>query len=269
MLLDFNPSANIYQANTFSYLALSHLTSFKSQGYCFAYPRPSVSKHPALPAMSGLNASFESGDSGDVESRVTHEYDISDGFLDAFPYASDTALPSGTVAIVSVSHIVKKKLDRLSDLESQTSAPTDGQILSDKETWDRTMKKLEDSIERYFAYVRWNKCKNVATELLRHKKICIHEDGRSFFYLNKPWTKVSLLSFLGEVTRRNSPMEMALLKTGKSKRVSRQPSKGPKRTSLREEQSRLYSYFVRKLLDNDAPLDLFSNKMFLPKEYLG
>lgn len=267
LLLDFNPGANIYQANTYSYLALSHLTSFKSQGYCFAYPRPSIGRQNSIAPMSGLNASFDSGGSGDVESQVSYEYGLSDKFLDSFPYSTENSLPPGTVAIVSAVHIIQKKLERLAELESKNSDQTGGQNLSAKEIWDRTMAKLDQCIQGHFFVPRWNKCKSLATELLRHKKICIHEDGRSFYYQNKPWTNVSTLHFLGEVTRRNSPLELALLKRGKTKSVGKM-SKGLQRSSLREEQARLYSYYVKKLLDNNAPLDLFTNKMFLPKEYL-
>lgn len=269
LLLDFNPSANIYQPKTFSYLALSHLYNLNTKGYCFGYTRPSHNRQRQSTTMSfSSNQSVTSGHSGETESQSPLDFDISQNLLDNFPYDVDSGLPKGTVAIVSADYIIRKKVEYVANLQKveADNLEEDQQALTDKATWDRTQAEIIDGIEGSVGQRRWTKCRNVATEILRHKKIRVHEGGRTFYYRDKPWTKVSTQHFVREVTRRNSPLELAMLKTGQI-RQSRRSNKKSETMSSRDNQVEVYSYFVRKLLENDAPEDLFVNKLYLPKEY--
>lgn len=115
---------------------------------------------------------------------------------------------------------------------------------SDEAVWNQTMQDIEYNIEGYFKSHKHRQCKNLAKEILLHPKMCVTVDGRFFHLKDRPRTKVSLIDFLALVTRRAAPME-----------VSRKPFWD------------IYRLHVQELINNNAPIELFVNKLLLPKQY--
>lgn len=142
-------------------------------------------------------------------------------------------MPPGTYVGVPADVIVKQK----AQVEKK-------QVCSDETMWNQTMREIEDNIEGYFKSHKHRQCKNLAKEILQHHNMCVTLDGRYFHIKERPRTKVSLIDFIALATRRAAPME-----------VSRKPFWNN------------YSLLVDELLKNDAPLELFSNKLLLPKRF--
>lgn len=107
------------------------------------------------------------------------------------------------------------------------------------------MEDIEESIENYFPPPKWQKVKNLAREILRNPQFCVTKDGKTFHIKEKPRTLVSMLDFLALATRIAAPMEK---------------DRSPKWN--------IYSMHVDALLKNNAPRDLFKNKLLLPAKYL-
>jgi hypothetical protein len=114
---------------------------------------------------------------------------------------------------------------------------------SQKKQWDETISEIEENIENYFPPVRWQKIKNLAKEILRNPAFCVKTDGKTFHLKERPRTEVSMIDFLAVATRRAAPMERQ-----------------------RDPIWKLYSMHVDTLLKNNAPKDLFKNKLLLPKK---
>jgi len=142
-------------------------------------------------------------------------------------------VPPGTFVAVPAQVIVQQKVEAKSQ-----------QVCSDETTWNKTMRDIEDNIEGYFKSHKHRQCKNLAKEILQHPKMCVTVDGRFFHLKDRPRTKVSMIDFIALATRRAAPME-----------VSRKPFWIN------------YSVHVDELLKNDAPLELFTNKLLLPKRF--
>lgn len=142
-------------------------------------------------------------------------------------------VPPGTFVAVPAQVIVQKKLEA-----------TSREACSEETTWNKTMRDIEDNIEGYFKSHKHRQCKNLAKEILQHPKMCVTVDGRFFHLKDRPRTKVSMIDFIALATRRAAPME-----------VARKPFWAN------------YSVLVDELLKNDAPLELFTNKLLLPKRF--
>lgn len=142
-------------------------------------------------------------------------------------------VPPATFVAVPAHTIVKQK----ADLQKK-------EVCSDESMWNQTMREIEDNIEGYFKSHKHRQCKNLAKEILQHPKMCVTVDGRYFHIKERPRTKVSLIDFIALTTRRAAPME-----------VSRKPFWSN------------YCILVDELLKNDAPLELFTNKLLLPKRF--
>lgn len=143
-------------------------------------------------------------------------------------------VPPGTFVAVPAQVIVQKKAETKST-----------EVCSDETMWNKTMRDIEDNIEGYFKSHKHRQCKNLAKEILQHPKMCVTIDGRFFHLKDRPRTKVSMIDFIALATRRAAPME-----------VTRKPFWSN------------YSVHVDELLKNDAPLELFTNKLLLPKRFL-
>lgn len=115
---------------------------------------------------------------------------------------------------------------------------------TEKSQWEDTNRIIEENIESYFPHNRWQKIKNVAKEILSNPQFCVKTDGKTFHLVNRPRTEVSLIDFLAVATRKAGPMEMG-----------------------RDPVWKLYSMHVDTLLKNNAPKDLFKNKLLLPLKY--
>lgn len=115
---------------------------------------------------------------------------------------------------------------------------------SDKKQWEETMQEIEDNIESYFPPAKWQKVKNLAKEILRNPQFCVKTDGKIFHLKERPRTEVSLIDFLAVATRRAAPME-----------------------KNRDPVWKIYSMHVDTLLRNNAPKDLFKNKLLMPVRY--
>jgi hypothetical protein len=87
------------------------------------------------------------------------------------------------------------------------SKPFEKHTCSEEQQWTETMEEIEELIESAFKPGRWKDCKNLAREILRQKDWCVTTDGRFFHPEGKPNKKISLLDFVGEVTRQVAPKE--------------------------------------------------------------
>lgn len=114
----------------------------------------------------------------------------------------------------------------------------------EKTQWEETNKEIEENIESYFPAMKWQRIKNLAKEILRNPNFCVKTDGKTFHLVNRPRTEVSMIDFLAVVTRRAGPMERE-----------------------RDPIWKLYSMHVDTLLKNNAPKDLFKNKLLLSAKY--
>lgn len=113
---------------------------------------------------------------------------------------------------------------------------------SEQKQWEDTIQEIEENIESYFPPPRWQTIKNLAKEILRNKEFCVKTDGKTFHLKDRPRTEVSMIDFLAIATRRAGPME--------------QPGNW-----------KVYAMHVDTLLRNNAPKDLFKNKLLIPKRY--
>jgi hypothetical protein len=142
-------------------------------------------------------------------------------------------VPPGTFVAVPAQVIVQQKVTAKNQ-----------EVCSDETTWNKTMREIEDNIEGYFKSHKHRQCKNLAKEILQHPKMCVTTDGRFFHLKDRPRTKVSMIDFIALATRRAAPMEVS-------------------RKSFWSN----YSLLVDELLKNNAPLELFTNRLLLPKRF--
>lgn len=120
----------------------------------------------------------------------------------------------------------------------------DNKQCSDKKQWEETTLLIEESIDRYFPPPRWQKVKNLATEILSHPEMCVKTDGKTFHLKDRPRTEVSMIDFLSVATRRAGPME-----------------------KQRDPIWKIYTMHVEALIKNNAPKDLFKNKLLIQLKY--
>ena len=158
-------------------------------------------------------------------------YEVDSTFAQDFPLND---VPPGTYVALPAELVVRQKMTAQKKEEC-----------SDETKWNQTMRDIEDNIEGYFKSHKHRQCKNLAKEILQHPKMCVTIDGRFVHIKEKARTKVSLIDFIALTTRRAAPME-----------VSRKPFWTN------------YSLLVDELLKNNAPVELFTNKLLLPKRYL-
>jgi hypothetical protein len=92
------------------------------------------------------------------------------------------------------------------------SKPVNTVTCSDEQQWNETLEEIEDLIESTFKPGRWKECKNFAREILKQPNWCVTTDGRFLFNKDKPNKKISLIDFVGEVTRHVAPKEKPNLK---------------------------------------------------------
>lgn len=144
-------------------------------------------------------------------------------------------LPEPTLVVVPMAAVVKAKAETEAKKEVKCS---------DKRQWEETIREIEDNIESYFPPPRWQKIKNLAKEILRNPNFCVKTDGKTFHLIDRPRTQVAMIDFLAVATRRAAPMER-----------NRDPT------------WKYYSMHVETLLKNNAPRDLFKNKLLIPKRY--
>lgn len=145
-------------------------------------------------------------------------------------------MPESTLVAVPVSAVVKAKA-------AAAAAKTEPKCM-DKVQWEETNREIEENIESYFPPQKWQKIKNLAKEILRNKQFCVKTDGKTFHLVNKPKTEVSLIDFLAVATRRAAPMEQE-----------------------RDPTWRVFAMHVDTLLKNNAPKDLFKNKLLMPAKF--
>jgi len=191
-------------------LAVSHLTSLTKDQFCLVYPQP----------HSGMDYSnfFEDGVS--VDHEISTPMDVSE-------------MPNYTLVAVPAKAVSQKRLD--------VSTPEGSKKCSKQEEWESTNESIEEMIESFFKSNRWQDCKNLAAEILRNNSLCVYKDGRYFHMVGKPKTKVSMVDFLHNVTRRAGIGE-----------------------NTDSSQFKIYKQYVEVLRANDAPLTLFKNKLLKP-----
>jgi hypothetical protein len=115
----------------------------------------------------------------------------------------------------------------------------------EKTQWEETIGEIEENIESYFPPVRWQRVKNLAKEILRNPQFCVKTDGKTFHLKERPRTEVPMIDFLAVATRRAGPMEQ----------------------SERDPTWKLFKLHVDTLLKNNAPKDLFKNKLLMAKRF--
>ena len=167
--LELNPLATV--EDNLGIIGFSHLTSLPTLGYCIIYARPQTTMDYT-----------EDTHHLRVDSELAQDFDEPD-------------LPSFALVAVSAKSILASK--------PVQSTPH----CSEAQQWNETLEEIETLIENYFKPNRWTDCKNLAREILRFPDYCIYTDGRYFHRVDKPKNKISLLDFLGDVTRRISDKE--------------------------------------------------------------
>lgn len=157
--------------------------------------------------------------------------------MESFPYDEmPPNLPQPTLVAVPMDAVVKAKA-KTQDEPTETC--------SDKQQWEETIGEIEENIESYFPPPRWQKVKNLAKEILRNPNFCVKTDGKTFHLKDRPRTTVAMIDFLATATRQAAPMEK-----------NRDPT------------WKYYAMHVDTLLKNNAPRDLFKNKLLIPKRFL-
>jgi hypothetical protein len=162
---------------------------------------------------------------------------VSTAMSDAFPFDDLSGLPQPTLVAVPASTIIKAKAAKTSSVNKDVKC-------SEEKQWEETIREIEENIESYFPPPRWQKIKNLAKEILRNPQFCVMTDGKTFHQKERPRTMVSMIDFLAVATRRAGPMERE-----------------------RDPTWKLYAMHVETLLRNNAPRDLFKNKLLVPVRF--
>ena len=167
----------------------------------------------------------------------TFSHSVATNMSQVFAHEDVTSYPSPTLVAVPLNDVVDGKKRESEKKETTIQC-------SEKMQWEETNREIEENIESYFPPPRWQKIKNLAKEILRHPQFCVKTDGKTFHLKDRPRTEVSMIDFLAVVTRRAAPMEQ-----------NRDPI------------WKLYSLHVDALLKNNAPKDLFKNKLLMPVKF--
>ena len=159
-----------------------------------------------------------------------------------FPYEDVSAFPIPTLVAVPIDSVMQVKA-------SAAATTADGEkkkVRCWEETqWEETNEEILELIESYFAPTKWQRIKNLAKEILCNPNFCVKTDGKTFHIRNRQRrTEVSLIDFLAVATRQAGPMERE-----------------------RDPTWKMYALHVETLLKNNAPKDLFKNKLLLPARY--
>ena len=155
---------------------------------------------------------------------------------ETFSFDETSGLPQPTLVAVPANVVIQAKSIQGEKKESKPC--------SEKAQWENTNTEIVENIESYFPPHRWQKIKNLAKEILRHPQMCVKVDGKTFHLKDKPRTEVSMIDFLAVATRRAGPME-----------------------TERDPIWKMYILHVDTLLKNNAPKDLFKNKLLMPKRF--
>ena len=174
LALELNPLAS--HSDNLGILGLSHLPSLSELGYCLIYTLPQTVME-IVEEESRHNISI---DSQVAENFSTHIH----------------GLPKSALVVVSKEAVIASHIKPES--EPKCSA---------RQQWENTVEELEELIEANFKPSRWRDIKNLAKEILKNNAWCVYTDARHLQVKNKPKTKVSLLDFLGTVTRQGTTKE--------------------------------------------------------------
>jgi hypothetical protein len=164
---------------------------------------------------------------GSVTTKMSDSFTMTD---DSFQY------PDPMLVAVPVNTVLQAKTVLVADKKERQC--------SDQKQWEETIREIEDNIESYFPPARWQKIKNLAKEILRNSQFCVKTDGKTFHLKERPRTEVSMIDFLAVATRRAGPIE-----------------------TRRDPMWKIYSLHVDTLLKNNAPKDLFKNKLLVPARF--
>lgn len=210
-----------HQQSEQHFLGLSHLTQWTSESsypYFLLYPMPM----------------FE-------EDYSTHFKD-SVAFDDPHQSPPDlpiSELPKHTCIAVPAKVVKAAIADKTKD-----SADIDADKCAERNQWNQTALEIEENIEDFFPTHRWHHAKNLAREILKNPNVCVTVNGRYFHLLDKPTSKVNLISFIALVTRRAGPSEI-----------------------VKKNEWRPYKMHVENLLRHDTPIEMITNKLLLPTKY--
>lgn len=199
-------------------LAFSHLSKLISDNYCLLYPWPHFGKifadrfksRPPVELASNMSISFIQNDSA-------------------------KNLPENTLVALPA-RFLENQIALTSNSRTQEEC-------ADRQTWETTLEDIEDNIESFFPVKRWKLCKNMAKEILSNSKFCVTRDGKHFHLIDRPNTKVNLMSFIGLATRKAGPNE-----------------------KVKRPEWNVYAPHVQQLLANGTPREIFVNALLLNKK---
>lgn len=199
-------------------LAFSHLSKLISDNYCLLYPWPHFGKifadrfksRPPVELASNMSISFIQNDSA-------------------------KNLPENTLVALPA-RFLENQIALTSNSRTQEEC-------ADRQTWETTLEDIEDNIESFFPVKRWKLCKNMAKEILSNSKFCVTRDGKHFHLIDRPNTKVNLMSFIGLATRKAGPNE-----------------------KVKRPEWNVYTPHVQQLLANGTPREIFVNALLLNKK---
>lgn len=175
--------------------------------------------------------------------KFSHQLASSSKMNDALDAPNESDYPLPTLVAVPLGVLVEKKKNDGGGGGGGKNKESTAKC-SEQAQWEETIAEIEENIESYFPPPRWQKIKNLAKEILRHSDFCVKTNGKTFHLKDRPRTEVSMIDFLAVATRRAGPMERE-----------------------RDPTWKLYSIHVETLLKNNAPKDLFKNKLLVPKKY--
>lgn len=206
---------------------LKYLTSGKQEAkegrYCFLYPSPHFGER------------FRSRFSDPSQSPVILKSNKAESMSVAFVHSDSTRnLPPNTLIALPAQFLADQ-------IKTDGGGQPSG-ACADRAEWETMLEDVEDNIESFFPLKRWKVSKNLAKEILGNRNFCITKDGKSFHLVDKPNTKVNLLSFLGLVTRRAGPNE-----------------------KMKKPEWAIYNPHIRELLEGGTPRELFINTLLLRK----
>ena len=176
LALELNPLAS--HSDNLGILGLSHLPSLSEQGYCLVYTLPET-------VMEVLEE--ESQHNISIDSQVAENFSN---------HIVESQFPKSALVVVSSNSVIVSHIKP--EAEPKCSA---------KQQWEDTMEELEDLIESNFKPSRWRVIKNLAKEICKVKAWCVYTDARHLQVKDRPKTIVSLLDFLGTVTRQATAKE--------------------------------------------------------------
>ena len=235
LALELNPLASNPRNQVI--LAFSHLSKLVDKGFFLVYPYP----HWGNLYIKEFIHSIDISKMNFINNSSSSSKSIAN---ETFPFMDDVAgggtvvnLPQPTLVVVPASAVVQAK-------KNFDGGPRKDVKCVEKTQWNETIREIEENIESYFPANKWQRIKNLAKEIMRNPMFCVKTDGKTFHIKERPRTEVSLIDFLAIATRRAGPMERE-----------------------RDPTWKLYSMHVETLLKNNAPKDLFKNKVLIPKRF--